>query len=53
MTTGWLLIDVSYDEATNDDDYKYTAPTFNDDDDQTRWFYFKSNGKKVYSTSTD
>ena len=25
MTTGWLLIDVSYDEATNDD-YKYTAP---------------------------
>ena len=23
MTTGWLLIDVSYDEATNDD-YKYT-----------------------------
>ena len=48
MTTGWLLIDVSYDEATNDD-YKYTAPTFNDDDDQTRWFYFKSNGKKLYA----
>ena len=48
MTTGWLLIDVSYDEATNDD-YKYTAPTFNDDDDQTRWFYFKSNGKKIYA----
>ena len=48
MTTGWLLIDVSYDEATNDD-YKYTAPTFNDDDDQPRWFYFKSNGKKLYA----
>ena len=46
MTTGWLLADVTYDEATNDD-YKYTAAAFNDDEDQTRWFYFKSNGKMV------
>ena len=50
MTTGWLLMDVTYDEATSD--YEI-APAFNDDEDQSRWFYFKSNGKKVYSTSTD
>ena len=46
MTTGWLLIDVTYDAAT-EDNYKYIAPAFNDDEDQTRWFYFKSNGKMV------
>ena len=46
MTVGWLQLDITYDEATNDD-YKYTAAAFNDDEDQTRWFYFKSNGKKV------
>ena len=50
MTTGWLLMDITYDEATND--YEI-APAFNDDEDQSRWFYFKSNGKKVYSSSTD
>ena len=48
MTTGWLQLDITYDEATNDD-YKYTAAAFNDDEDQTRWFYFKSNGKKIYA----
>ena len=46
MTTGWLQIDVTYDDATNGD-YKYVAAAFNDDEDQTRWFYFKSNGKMV------
>ena len=50
MTTGWLQIDVTYDEATSD--YEI-APAFNEDEDQSRWFYFKSNGKKVYSSSTD
>lgn len=50
MTTGWLLMDVTYDEATSD--YEI-APAFNEDEDQSRWFYFKSNGKKVYSSSTD
>ena len=50
MTTGWLLMDITYDEATSD--YEI-APAFNEDEDQSRWFYFKSNGKKVYSTSTD
>lgn len=36
---------ITYDEATNDD-YKYTTAAFNDDKNQNRWFYFKSNGKK-------
>ena len=52
MTVGWLQVDITYDEAT-EDDYNYTAPVFNDDEDQTRWFYFKSNGKKVYAESDD
>ena len=50
MTTGWLLVDITYDEATND--YEI-APAFNDDEDQSRWFYFKSNGKMVKSSSSD
>ena len=44
MTVGWLQMDITYDEATSD--YEF-APVFNDDEDQTRWFYFQSNGKKV------
>ena len=48
MTVGWLQIDITYEEATQDD-YKHVSPVFNDDEDQTRWFYFKSNGKKVYA----
>ena len=52
MTVGWLQLDVTYDEATNDE-YKYTAPVFNDEEDQTRWFYFKSNGKKIYAEDGD
>ena len=43
MTVGWLQMDITYDEATND--YEI-APLFNDEEDQSRWFYFKSNGKK-------
>ena len=52
MTTGWLQLDITYDEATNDD-YKYTAAAFNDDEDQSRWFYFQSNGKKVQAKDGD
>ena len=48
MTVGWLQIDITYSEHT-EEDYKYTAAAFNDDEDQTRWFYFKINGKKVYA----
>ena len=50
MTTGWLLVDVTYDEATND--YEI-APAFNEDEDQSRWFYFKSNGKMVKAADAD
>ena len=50
MTVGWLQMDITYDEATND--YEI-APVFNDDEDQTRWFYFKANGKKVKAENGD
>ena len=50
MTTGWLLMDITYDEATSD--YEI-APAFNEDEDQSRWFYFKSNGKKVRAENGD
>ena len=48
MTVGWLQMDITYEEATNDE-YKYVAPVFTDDEDQSRWFYFKSNCKKIYA----
>ena len=51
MTTGWLLVDVTYSEAT-DDNYKYIGAAFNDDEDQSRWFYFKSNGKMIKKTDS-
>ena len=50
MTVGWLQMDITYDEATND--YEI-APVFNEDEDQTRWFYFQSNGKKVKAKDGD
>lgn len=50
MTTGWLQMDITYDEATND--YEI-APVFNEDEDQSRWFYFQSNGKKVKASDGD
>ena len=52
MTVGWLQTDITYDEAV-EDDYKYIAPVFGDDEDQTRWFYFQSNGKKVKPSDGD
>ena len=52
MTVGWLQMDITYDEAT-DDAYKEIAPVFTDDEDQSRWFYFKSNGKKVKAENGD
>ena len=51
MTTGWLLTDVTYSEAT-DDNYKYIGAAFNEDEDQSRWFYFKSNGKMIKKTDS-
>ena len=50
MTVGWLQMDITYDEATND--YEI-APVFNEDEDQSRWFYFQSNGKKVKAKDGD
>ena len=50
MTVGWLQMDITYDEATAD--YEI-SPVFNDDEDQTRWFYFKANGKKVKAENGD
>ena len=50
MTVGWLQMDITYDEAVNDHEL---SPVFNDDEDQTRWFYFKSNGKKVKAEGGD
>ncbi|MDU3396730.1 MAG: argininosuccinate lyase [Clostridiales bacterium] len=44
LTVGWLQKDVTYDEASTDE---VVAPVFNEDADQTRWFYFQANGKKV------
>lgn len=52
MTVGWLQMDITYDAATSDD-YKEIAPVFNDDEDQTRWFYFKANGKKLRAENGD
>ena len=44
MTTGWLLLDIEDESAEQNNEYR--APGFKDDEDQSRWFYFKSNGKK-------
>ena len=53
MTVGWLQMDVTYDETTSDTKYMEISPVFTDDEDQTRWFYFRSNGKKVYAENGD
>ena len=50
MTVGWLQMDITYEAATSDNTI---APVFNEDEDQTRWFYFQSNGKKVKADSGD
>ncbi len=54
MTVGWLQMDITYDDAVTNSTLAYeVAPAFNDDEDQTRWFYFKANGKKVKAESGD
>ncbi|MFQ9650129.1 MAG: argininosuccinate lyase [Enterocloster sp.] len=54
MTVGWLQMDITYDDAVSNDTLaKEIAPVFGDDEDQTRWFYFKSNGKKIKAEGTD
>ena len=52
MTTGWLLTDIT-DENADSGNQDWIAPAFTDDEDQTRYFYFKSNGKKVKASNAD
>ena len=53
MTVGWIQLDITYDGITDDDTYNALSPVFTDDEDQTRWFYFQNNGKKVQSDDAD
>ena len=54
MTVGWRLLGITDDGATGDSDgNKYIQTAFNDDEDQSRWFYFKSNGKKQTASPGD
>ena len=53
MTTGWIQLDITYDNVTDSELYGAISPVFTDDEDQTRWFYFMSNGKKVHSDADD
>ena len=53
QTVGWKLIDIPDDNATADTDgNNWIQTAFNDDEDQSRWFWFKSNGKKQTSANT-
>ena len=45
MSVGWRLISITDEDWDDDDD------TF--DEDQDRWFYFKSNGKRYYNDNAD
>ena len=45
MSTGWRLISITDEDWDEDDD------TF--DEDQDRWFYFKSNGKRYANTGSN
>lgn len=53
MTVGWLQTDITYYDAADDSLYKQIAPVFADDWNQTRWFYFMANGKKVQAKPND
>lgn len=51
QTVGWAALDIK----AEDDEYGEGFSSLNtfDDEDQNRWFYFNSNGKKVYSKDGD
>ncbi len=52
MTVGWRLIDITDENATADTDgNNWIQTAYNDDEDQSRWFWFKSNGKKQTASS--
>ena len=44
LTIGWIQLDITDDNANDTDE-----DTAFDDEEQTRWFYFKTNGKKMDS----
>ena len=46
MTVGWILLNITDDNAT-DQDNGNVLDTAYEDEDQDRWFYFKTNGKKM------
>ena len=51
QSVGWVALDIK----AEDDEYGEGFSSLNtfDDEDQNRWFYFNSNGKKVYSKDDD
>lgn len=51
QSVGWAALDIK----AEDDEYGEGLSSLNtfDDEDQNRWFYFNSNGKKVYSKDGD
>ena len=54
MTFGWRLIDITDDNATTDNDgNNWIQTAYNDDEDQSRWFWFKRNGKKLTASEGD
>ena len=52
MTVGWKLLDIT-DEDADTDVQNWINPAFTDDENQSRWFYFKANGKKTVGTVKD
>ena len=53
MTVGWRLIDITDENATADTaGNNWIQTAYNDDEDQSRWFWFKSNGKKQTSSES-
>ena len=48
------LIDITDDNATTDSDgNNWIQTAYNDDEDQSRWFWFKRNGKKLTASEGD
>ncbi len=47
QTVGWLSLDIVDPNHENTDKDGYSSKNVFDDENQTRWFYFKSNGKKL------
>ena len=46
QAAGWASLDIVDSDYTEDEAWKSSSNVF-DDENQTRWFYFKSNGKKM------